>query len=115
MKTKFGWVEIGDKRYEKDVIVHVDGRVSKRHKKLSKGLKAKYGHTPLSEKELDFLAKEKPEVVFVGTGHEGSLPITPLAEKILDHYASIIDKTPAALETMSRETRPFVAIIHVTC
>lgn len=114
-RSEFGWIEIGGNRFENDVIVHVDKTVSKRRKKRSKKFKEEYGHTPLSEAELDFLSREKPEVVFVGTGHYGSLPITPGAKEILDHYRITIKETPAVLEIMAHEKRPYVAILHVTC
>lgn len=115
MKSAYGWVEIGDERYENDVIVHVDGAVSKRKKKRSKEFKAEYGHTPLSERELDFLEKEDPKIVFIGTGQDGSLPLTPGAKKVLESFKVKMDRTPSILRAMAQEKRPYVAIIHVTC
>ena len=115
VQTGFGWVEIDGERYENDVIVHVNGKITKRKKKLSKEFKEEYGHTPLSDKELDFLKKEKPKVVIVGKGQYGDLPITPQALKILDNYDLLVDSTPHALEIMEKERKKFVAIIHVTC
>ena len=58
MKGSFGSVKLFGKKYEKDVVLHVNGSVTKRKKKKSRELKPLYGgHTPLSEKELDFLAE----------------------------------------------------------
>ena len=82
MKSEFGWIEINKIRYDYDVIIHGDGSVTKRSKKKSKDLKSTYGHTPLSEYELDFLKKEQPEKVFIGTGQYGDLPLTPNAENV---------------------------------
>jgi hypothetical protein len=115
MQSEFGWIQIGEETFENDVIVHVDGTVTKRKKKLSKDLKAEYGHTPLSDQELEFLDEERPEVVIVGTGQFGDLPITPKAKKILSRYGAVIQPTPQAINSMAAERRPFVAIIHVTC
>ncbi len=56
MQTGFGWIEINGIQYEHDVIIHADGNVSKRKKKVSKAYKGEYGHTPLSRAELDFLS-----------------------------------------------------------
>jgi hypothetical protein len=42
-----------------------------------------YGHTPLSERELIFPEDEKPDVFYIGTGHQGALPITRQAQQIL--------------------------------
>ena len=92
VKSEFGWVKVNGVKYENDIILHVDGTVTKRKKKKSKDLKPIYGHTPLSERELDFLSKEKPDVVYIGTGHQAALPITPEAmfdpEKIRSHYSA---------------------------
>jgi len=115
MKSEFGWVKIDGILYEKDIIVHSNGKISKRKKKLSKDLKALYGHTPLSERELDFLENEKPEIVFVGTGHEASLPITPEALVILQKYNTVIEPTPEVIKKINDEERKFTAIIHITC
>jgi hypothetical protein len=111
----FGEVKLFGHKYDQDIIVHVDGRVTKRKKKKSKDLKPIYGHTPLSEKELGFLADEKPEVVYVGTGYDGALPITEEAKKILSQHQPIIATTPQVVEKLADEKRAYAAIIHVTC
>jgi len=115
MKSSFGSVNIGGLTYEEDLVVHVDGEISKRKKKKSRELKLIYGHTPLSERELDFLDKEKPEVVYVGTGYDGALPITPKALKILEKYETVVQPTPNIIEKLVTEKRKHVALIHVTC
>jgi hypothetical protein len=115
MRTGFGWVEIGGEIYENDVVIHVDGTITKREKKRSKEFKEEYGHTPLSHKELDILEDEDPEVVIVGTGQYGDLPITPKAKKILEDYRTEVLPTPQALERVMVEKGKFVAFIHVTC
>jgi hypothetical protein len=115
MKSEFGWIEIDKVRYDHDVIIHRDGSVTKRSKKRSKELKSTYGHTPLSEYELEVLKKEKPEVIYVGTGQYGDLPITPDAEKILSLFKTVIRPTPEILDLLKKERRSFVAMIHVTC
>ncbi len=115
MKTKFGWIKINGDKYKKDTIIHADGTITKREKKKSKDLKEKYGHTPLSERELDFLSEEKPEVVYIGIGHESALPITPEALAMLKEYETIILPTGEITEKIEQEKRKMVALIHVTC
>jgi hypothetical protein len=115
MKTKYGWVEIDNVRYDHDIIIHADRSVTKRSKKKSKKLKGSYGHTPLSEFELGFLETESPAVVYIGTGQYGDLPITEEAQEILKGYPTIIRPTPELVELLEEESRPFAAIIHVTC
>ena len=72
MKSKFGWIKANGIKYENDIILHTDGSITKRQKKKSKDLKPIYGHTPLSEHELDFLLQENPQVVYVGIGHQSA-------------------------------------------
>jgi len=115
MKSKFGWVKVRGVKFEKDIIIHTDGTITKRDKKKSKALKPNYGHTPLSEHELGFLSQEKPEVVYVGTGHQASLPITSEALQILKKFETIILSTPEVIDKIDHEQRKLVAIIHITC
>ena len=115
MKSEFGWIKVGGEKYEKDIILHADGTVTKREKKKSKVLKDLYGHTPLSERELNFLSQEKPEVVYIGTGHQSALPITPEAMSILGKYETVILPTQKVTEKINHEKRKMVALIHVTC
>jgi hypothetical protein len=115
MEAEFGWIKVNGVRYEKDIVIHTDGTITKREKKKSRYLKPKYGHTPLSERELTFLEDEKPDVVYVGTGHQAALPITPQARQILKKYETIILPTPEAIERIAQEDRKLAALIHVTC
>jgi len=115
MKSAFGWIEIKNIRYDHDVIIHKDGTITKRSKKKSKELKNVYGHTPLSDHELEFLDREKPELVYIGTGQYGDLPITPEAKTVLSRFETVIRPTPDILGMLKKEHRSFIAIIHVTC
>jgi hypothetical protein len=115
MKTRYGWVEIDGIRYDHDVILHADRTVTRRSKKKSRKLKKQYGHTPLSEPELEFLALENPLIIYIGTGQYGDLPITLDAHRVLRNYESLIRPTPDILEPMADDPRPSVAILHVSC
>jgi hypothetical protein len=115
MKSEFGWIEIDKVRYDHDVIIHTDDSITRRSKKKSKALKSSYGHTPLSGQELEFLGKEQPDVVYIGTGQYGDLPLTPDADIILKEFDTIIRPTPDIIGLLEKEQRSFIAIIHVTC
>ncbi len=111
----FGWVIIDGKKFENDVVVLMDGSVIKRDKKLSRDKKAKYGHTPLTRTELLPLLRVKPDLIVIGTGQDGAMPITPKAQKILNENISFIGPTPEALNWMQKDGRKTVALLHVTC
>ncbi len=113
--SEFGWVEVNGARYDYDVVIHSDGTVTKRKKKKSKRLKPKYGHIPLSRRELGFLSKEKFDALYIGTGHIPSLPITPKACKTLEKYGAVIMSTPEVIDRINEEQGKFAAIIHSTC
>jgi len=115
LKTGFGWIEVGGRTYDHDIIIHIDRSVSRRKKKVSKELKGDYGHTPVSEHELAFLRDEKPDIVYIGTGQYGSLPLTPGAEKILSAFSAVIMPTGEILSSLDKEERSHVAILHITC
>ena len=115
MKTAFGWIEIGDHWYDHDIIIHTDGSVSKRKKKLSKPMKAGFGHTPLSLEELAIVKEEKPEIIYIGTGQYGDLPLTREAETFLESFHSVLGPTPDILPEIEREQKKYFAILHVSC
>jgi hypothetical protein len=115
MRTGFGFIEIQGVTYTHDIVIHTDGTISKREKKKSKDLKTKYGHTPLSGAELDFLGKEKPGVVYIGTGQYGALPLTEDARAILEHYVMTALPTPGIIAILPGEKRRYIAILHLTC
>jgi len=115
MRSEFGWVEIGGTRYEHDVIIHTDGSVSKRKKKLSKPWAGEFGHTPLSAEELEFLEGERPEVVYIGTGQYGDLPVTPNAANLLAEFEHVVRPVPDIIPLIAKEQRKYVAVLHVTC
>jgi hypothetical protein len=115
INAEFGWVKIDGSLYKKDVIIHANRKITKREKKKSKDLKSIYGHIPLSERELEFLSMEKFEVIYVGTGHEAALPITPEANQILREHKAVILSTSEVIKQIQQEARNFIAIIHITC
>jgi hypothetical protein len=110
-----GWFSMDGKRYDHDVVVHTDGTVEKRRVELSLSYRGEYFHTPLSEKELDFLDKDKPEIFIVGAGFKGMMQLSPLAKERANNYPVFSLTTDKAIEMMNRESRRFVAILHLTC
>jgi hypothetical protein len=110
----FGAVEIDGKRYERDVIV--DGRrVRKRHKKASRPLRERYGHTPLTVLEpIPWPSRE----LIVGTGADGSLPIDEAvaAEARRRGVEIVALPTEEACRRLSKaDPETTTAILHVTC
>jgi len=115
MRTCYGWIEIDGIRYDHDVIVHRDRSVEKRSKKKSRKYRGFFKHTPLTDNELAFLVKEKPDIVYIGTGQFDDLPITSEALEILAKFRAIIRPTPEIMNFLCDEYRSYAAILHVKC
>lgn len=117
LKTEFGWIEINGKRFDFDVILYYDGTIYKREKEKSKKLVKENEHTPFSIFEVEDLFKKDVEVVYIGSGKKGKLPIKEDAlEEIKKRVKEIIiDITPKILEKIKNDNKKWVALIHVTC
>jgi len=121
-RVRFGSVVFKDKEYRHDIVI-CDGRVTRRRKELSAHMRSKYGHTPLTAEELKQYIDEcgEPEVVLVGTGVYGALPLDDDAEKFLDELSrrgvevvkSVTDDE--FVNRVENEKRRYLAVIHVTC
>ena len=98
----------------RDVVVE-RGRVSRRHKKESRPLRDRYGHTPLSL--LEPIPWECRRLI-VGTGVDGALPIdeavvVEAARRGVELVALPTDEACALLSEVDRHDT--AAILHVTC
>jgi hypothetical protein len=115
VEVNWGWIAIDGKRYDGDVVVHVDGSITPRECSLSLPYRHELFHTPLSEAELGFLEKERPEVVIIAAGHKSMLTLTSKAKEMLSSYECKVVLTQEAARLASTETRRFVAFFHLTC
>lgn len=117
--TGFGYVVIDGQRYERDVVV-CGTRVFERPKYLSKRYGARFDHTPLSKEEVEAILAMCPdaELVIVGTGQYGALPVPSdsLETMRAKGVKVVVAKTPDALEKL-RESwgGKVLAVLHVTC
>jgi hypothetical protein len=111
---RFGAIEIDGERFERDVVVE-HGRVGKRHKKASRPLRDRYGHTPLSL--LEPIPWDGRRLI-VGTGVDGALPIEPdvVAEAGRRGVELIAVPTAEACALLAdADLATTNAILHVTC
>lgn len=110
----FGVLEVEGVEYTRDVVID-QGRVRRRHKGPSKGLRDQYGHTPLTSAEAMPWGGRR---LIVGTGAQGGLPITPdvYAEAARRGIAVDVMPTKDACRLL-RDLRPekIRAVLHITC
>lgn len=110
----FGVIELDGQRFDRDVVID-RGRVAKRHKKASKPLRDRYGHTPLSL--LEPIPWDCRRLI-VGTGADGALPIEP--EVVAEARRRGVELMPvptreACALLSDADTDTTNAILHVTC
>lgn len=114
----FGWFVANGRRYENDHLVTVDGKIMPRPKHLSK----KYGgwHTALGPEEVERALVGNPEILIVGCGHWGVLPIRAEARALIAARGVTLEtrRVRAALTRyteLGRAGKRVAAIFHVTC
>lgn len=120
-KTKFGSITISGKQYKHDVYLYPDGTIEKRDKSHSSRIN---GHRSLSIWELEHVLKRNPDVLLIGMGQSGVLPITNETKKWLENKTKeqnieIIRKnTPKILDIANKylkSNKRVAGIFHTTC
>lgn len=116
--TGFGWLVADGKRYDRDLVVTIDGVIVPRPKHLSK----KYGgwHTVLGPEEIESAIAGNPEILVVGCGHFGVLPIRPETRALLKQRGVQIEthKIGAAMkryDELAHAGKRVAAVLHITC
>jgi hypothetical protein len=112
--VRFGEIEIDGQRYDHDVVIRA-GMIEKRHKKASRPLRDRYGHTPLSLLEPIPWGGDR---LIVGTGADGALPIDPAVRTEADRRGIQLIARPTTEACALLAATDIVAanaILHVTC
>ena len=114
-KTSFGAITIDGQTYHHDVLIRLDGEVTKRKKKLSKRV---YGtsHT-LSLDEARYIYEEGVETMIIGTGHFGRVKLSDEASQFFEarDLKVILETTPKAIELWNDTEGRLIGLYHVTC
>ncbi len=114
-ETLFGEISIGKKTHGNDVVIRVDGKVKKR-KKVA--VKERLGTSHVVDvKELQRICRGGPEVVFVGSGHQGQMALNAESELYLSQRRIRLEvaRTPDLAQAYNACPDRKVALIHVTC
>lgn len=107
----FGSIVIDGKTYTKDIIVFDNG--------LEPNWWRKEGHS-LAIEDIKGMLDKKPEIIVIGTGHDGVMQIPPETKK---HVESLgiefaAQKTTEAVKTyneLSEKGRKVIGAFHLTC
>ncbi len=113
--TSFGSITIEGVRYEHDMVIHADGAIKKRNKKLSK---EKYGTSHIvSREEVALLWEQGVKALIVGAGQYGEVELSDEASAFMVQQGCpvILLPTPSAIERWNVIDEKSVGLFHVTC
>ncbi len=113
--TGFGWIDVEGKRVTHDILIRLDGEVTKRKKKLSKEI---YGtsHT-ISLAEAEYVYQDGARGLLIGAGQFGRVRLSPEAEAFFqDRNCPVtILPTSRALEAWNESDQKIIGLFHITC
>ncbi len=113
--ASFGSIIVDGKKYIHDIIISLDGRVSKRKKKLSKQV---FGTSHvISLLEAEYVYESGAERIIVGAGHNGMVILsTEAADFFRSNICSVVLlPTPEAAHAFNTSTGKMIALFHITC
>jgi len=113
--TGFGWIDVDDQRISHDIIIRLDGEVTKRKKKLSKEI---YGtsHT-ISLAEAKYIYEVGAQGLLIGAGQFGRVRLSPEAAAFFEgnNCPVTILPTPKAVKAWNFRHSQLVGLFHITC
>ena len=113
--TTFGSITIEGEEYPHDVLIRLDGSVSKRKKKLSKKV---YGTSHvISLAEAKYIYEKRAETLIIGTGQNDQVRLSEEAKSYLKKKGAqlIMAITPEAIRLWNKTTGKAIGLFHVTC
>ena len=114
-KTIFGLIVIGGQKYDYDVIIHLNGVVEKRKKKLSKEI---FGTSHIiSIQEAKYVYEKGVSLLVVGGGQDGMVKLSDEAAEFFRKKDCQVDlsPTPQALAVWNKAEGKAIGLFHVTC
>ena len=111
----FGWMRVGGKTYDRDVIIRLDGRVEKRKKGLSKAV---YGTSHVvSMNEAGHIYQEGAERLIVGAGWSGVLKLPAEVKEYFEEKNCPVElgPTPEAIKNWNEAHGKVIGLFHLTC
>ena len=114
--TGFGWIDVDDQRISHDILIRLNGEVTKRKKKLSKEI---YGtsHT-ISLAEAEYIYEEGTQGLLIGGGQFGRVRLSPEAAAFFEekNCPGTILPTPQAVKAWNeKEEENILGLFHITC
>lgn len=113
--TEFGSITIEGQTYENDVVIRLDGEVTKRKKKLSKAVFGTSHKISLDEAKAIF--EPGAERLIIGTGQTG---MVKLSDEAADYFKkkdcqAQLYPTPEAIRVWNKADGKTIGLFHITC
>ena len=113
--TRFGSITIAGTVYDHDVLIRLDGEVTKRKKKLSKEV---YGTSHIvSLAEAEQVYETGAECLIFGTGQAGMASLSEEASAYLRKHGCHAEPmpTPEAAQAWNEAKGKVIGLFHITC
>jgi hypothetical protein len=113
--TRFGSITVEGSSFEHDIIIHLNGQISKRKKKLSKEL---FGTSHiLSLPEAEHIYEKGAEGIIVGTGQFGRCKLSEEAEIFFKDRLCAVKLFPTnlAIKEWNAASGAIIGLFHITC
>ncbi len=113
--TGFGWIDVEGKRISHDILIRLDGKVTKRKKKLSKEI---YGTSHIiSLSEAEFIYQEGALGLLIGAGQFGRVRLSPEATAFFEENNCPVTILPTsqAVKAWNNKEDKVLGLFHITC
>ena len=113
--TGFGWIDIDGERISHDILIRLNGEVSKRKKKLTKDI---YGTSHnLSLPEAEYIYQEGASGLLIGGGQFGRVRLSPEAAAFFEEKGCPVTilPTPRAVKAWNKSKDKIIGLFHITC
>ena len=114
-RTEFGSITIEGEVFEHDVIIRLNGEVTKRKKKLSKAI---YGtsHT-ISLDEAKYVYQKGAERLIIGAGQQGTVYLSDEAADYFKRKGCQVEllPMPEVIRAWNEAEGDLIGLFHVTC
>ena len=113
--TGFGWIDVDGKRISHDILIRLDGDVTKRKKELSKEV---YGtsHT-ISQAEAEYVYEEGAQGLLIGAGQFERVRLSPEAAAFFQEKDCQVTILPTnqAVKAWNFRHSQLIGLFHITC
>jgi len=114
-KTKFGSITVAGRKWDHDIIIHLNGKIEIRKKKLSKEV---FGTSHIiSLAEAEYVYEDGADYIIIGTGESGMVKLSDEAIEFftLKNCQPLMLPTPEAILAWNKANNLTIGLFHITC